>query len=205
MNPRERMMLMLGVVLLGGVIWKFMIYDPQSAQYTSLVAARDAAKAELIRDQQILAREAEVRQEYARLSAFVVIMEAKLPSQKELPPLLTTMEQFTRRLGIGLEAFRPSALQPVTGPGAPGGTGAAQPPPSQGGARMPTYSKMDVNLGLTGTFAQMMAYLRDLRALPRLVIVNGVTMAPEKAPRLTVSIASEIYVVTTPTPAVPRK
>ncbi len=205
MNPRERMMLMLGVVLLGGVIWKFMIYDPQSQQYASLVAARDAARSELIRDQQILAREAEVRQEYARLSAFVVIMEARLPSQKELPPLLTTMEQFVRRLGISMESFRPSPLQAVTGPGAQGGTAAAQPAPVSGGVRMPTYSKMDLNLGLTGTFAQIMAYLRDLHALPRLVVVNGVTLAPEKAPRLTVSIASEIYVVNTPTAAAPRK
>jgi Tfp pilus assembly protein PilO len=198
MNPRERSLLMIAVVLLGGVVWKFLVHDPQAAQYAALVQARDQARAELTKDQQILAREAQVRQEYARLIAFVNTMEAKLPSQKEIPPLLTTMEQFTGRIGVGMDSFHPSPLTPVTGAEAKPASGPAPAPGTGRAAKTLPYSKMEVTLGLTGTFAQALTYLRDLRNLPRLVVVDSVSLNPLEVPRLGVGITSEIYVVGTP-------
>lgn len=195
MNPRERSLLMIAVVLLGGVVWKFLVHDPQAAQYAQLVQARDQARAELTKDQQILAREAQVRQEYARLTAFVKTMEAKLPSQKEIPPLLTTMEQFTGRIGVGMDSFHPSPLEPVTAAEA---KPASAPAPGSKAAKMLPYSKMEVTLGLTGSFAQALTYLRELRNLPRLVVVDSVSLNPLEVPRLGVGITSEIYVVGPP-------
>lgn len=195
MNPRERSLLMIGIVMLGLVAFKFLIYDPQQAQYNALVQARDSARAELTKDQQVLARGEQVRQEYARLSAFVKTMEAKLPSTKEIPALLTSMEQYTHRVGVGLERFHPGSLQIVQA-----GAGNAAPTPqsaASGPASTLPYSKMEVDLSLTGSFAQTMTYLRDLRGLPRLVIVNGVTMAPGKLPQLGVGITAEIYILGT--------
>ena len=196
MNPRERLMLMLGVVLLGLVVFKFLIYDPQRAEYASLVQTREAARTELIKDQQILARGEQVRQEYARLTAFVATMEAKLPTTKEIPQLLTTMEQFTQRIGVVLESLHPSTLTAVQG-GA-GTPGAAKPAPGAApasGAQALPYSQMEVDLGLAGSFGQMLTYLRDLRSLPRLVVVNGITMSPRKFPQLGAQLITEIYVL----------
>jgi Tfp pilus assembly protein PilO len=197
MNPRERIMLMIGVVLLGLVAFKFLVYDPQRVEYNTLVQARETARAELTKDQQILAREAQVRQEYARLSALVATMEAKLPTTKEIPPLLTTMERFTQRVGVVLESFHPSTLTAVQGgSGTAGGTPAAGAAPSSGAKPLP-YSKMEVDLGLTGSFAQTLTYLRDLSSLPRLVVVDGITMSPKGFPQLGVSLVTEIYVLGT--------
>jgi Tfp pilus assembly protein PilO len=193
MNPRERLMLMVAIVLLGGVVWKFMVHDPQAAQYAQLVQARDAAKAELDKDRQILAREQQVRQEYARLSALVRLMEAKLPSEKEIPALLTAMEQFTRRIDVGLDSIHPTQLQVVTASGQPA-SGASKTVTTK---NLP-YSRMEVGLGLSGTFGQAMTYLRQLHDLPRLVVVDSVTMSPKKLPLLTMTINTEIYVVGTP-------
>ena len=200
MNPRERIMLMIGVVLLGLVAFKFLVYDPQRAEYNALVAAREAARTELTKDQQILARGEQVRAEYARLSAFVKTMEAKLPTTKEIPPLLTTMEQFTGRIGVRLESFHPSGASVVQAGGvktpAPGG---AAPPQASSGmsaaAQSLPYSKMEVDLGLAGSFGQTLTYLRDLRGLPRLVVVDGVTMSPRTYPQLGVSLITEIYIL----------
>ncbi len=197
MNPRERILLMVGVVLLGLVAFKYVVYDPQQAEYTSLVQARDAARAELTKDQQILAQETQVRAEYARLSAFVTTMEAKLPTTKEIPPLLTSMEQFTQRIGLTLESFHPSGLTAVQGGSGPSAaaTPAAAAPPS-GGKPLP-YSQMEVDLGLAGSFGQTLAYLRDLHTLPRLVVVQGITMSPQGFPKLNVSLVTDIYVLGT--------
>ena len=201
MNPRERLMLMIGVFLLGLVAFKFLVYDPQRAEYNSLVQAREAARAELTKDQQILARGEQVRAEYARLSAFVKTMEAKLPTTKEIPPLLTTMEQFTQRIGVRLESFHPSGVNVVQGGGVkPAASGGAAPATSSGmstAAQALPYSRMEVDMGLAGSFGQALTYLRDLRSLPRLVVVDGITMSPRSYPQLGVSLITEIYILGT--------
>jgi Tfp pilus assembly protein PilO len=200
MNPRERLMLMIGVFLLGLVAFKFLVYDPQRAEYNSLVAAREAARAELTKDQQILARGEQVRAEYARLTAFVKTMEAKLPTTKEIPPLLTTMEQFTQRIGVRLETFHPTAVSAVQGAGAkPAASGGAAQTSSgmSTAAQALPYSRMELDMGLAGSFGQTLTYLRDLRSLPRLVVVDGITMSPRTYPQLGVSLITEIYILGT--------
>ncbi len=165
MNARERLLLIAAIILLGGVCFKFVIYDHQQAAHASLVEARDAAAAELARNQRILARADKVHAEYDRLTTFIATVEAKLPTSKEIPSLLTAMEQFTHRLGIGLESFQPGSLQPVTSTGAPANpsSGAAGQAGTAGGGassgeapgKAVPYSRMQVSLTLTGTFAQV--------------------------------------------------
>jgi Tfp pilus assembly protein PilO len=205
MNRRERMMLMVAIVLLGGIIFKFLIHDPQQAQYETLVTARDAVAAELARDEQIVSRAQQAREEYERVRAHIAAVEQKLPQRKEIPALLTAMEQYTKQVGVVLQSLRPGGLTPVTaapaatqasaagGPGQPAGAGhpAAQ--------HAPVYYSMPVDMSISGTFAQVVEYLRDLRNFPRLIIVDSVSLTPQKQPTLGVSIRTEIYTLGGPT------
>ncbi len=198
MNLRERGMFMAAVVLLGLVVFKLVVYDPYQAEHASLVAARDAARAELRRNQEIIARGDQVRKEYARLVATIAALQKKLPTTKEIPALLTAMEQFTHRLAVKLNSIHPGSLAPVVESTA-GKPGAAQTPgqgPGAGPKAIP-YSKMEVNLNLTGTFGQMLVYLRELRDFPRLVVVKSIAMSPEQFPKLGIALVSEIYVLGT--------
>jgi Tfp pilus assembly protein PilO len=111
-NSRERLMLMVAIVLLGGIAFKFLIHDPQQAQYEQLVSARDAAAGELAKDQQIVARAAGAHQEYARLRAYIATVEQKLPRRKEIPALLTSMEAFTTQIGVTLRSPSRGPLRP---------------------------------------------------------------------------------------------
>jgi len=95
MNARERLLLIAAVIMLGGVVFKFLIYDPQQAAYASLVQERDAASQELDRNKRILARANSVRAEYNRLISFIATVEAKLPTRKEIPALLTACLLYT--------------------------------------------------------------------------------------------------------------
>lgn len=214
MNRRERVMLMLALVILGGIIFKFMIHDPQQAQYESLAAARDSAQAELDRDERIVARAAQARAEYERVRTYIATVERKLPQRKEIPALLTAMEQFTHRVGVTFESIHPGTLTAVVVPqqpgqgsqkgqtpapaaGHPGGT-----PADQQAAKQVPYSSMPVDLALRGTFAQAVQYLRELRNFPRLVIVNSVSMSPSTYPNLGITIRAEIFTLGTPDEAV---
>jgi Tfp pilus assembly protein PilO len=209
MNRRERLMLMVAVVILGGIIFKFMIHDPQQAQYEGLAAARDSAQAELDRDERIVARAAQARAEYERVRTYIATVERKLPQRKEIPALLTAMEQFTHHVGVTFESIHPGTLTAVVAPqqpgqgsqkgqtpapaGRPGGT-----PADQQAAKQVPYSSMPVDLSLRGTFPQAVQYLRELRNFPRLVIVNSVSMSPSTYPNLGITIRAEIFTLGTP-------
>lgn len=207
MNRRERLMLMVAIVMLGGIVFKFLIHDPKQAEYNTLVVARDAAAAELARDQQVVARAEKERAEYERLRAHIAEVERKLPQRKEIPALLTAMEQLTKKVGVALGSIKPGALSPVA-PAPTAQASAAQGSAAQGsaaqGGQTPAktaaamYSSMPVDLVLGGTFAQTLEYLRDLRSFPRLLIVDSVSLAPQGPPNLGVTIHAEIYTLGAP-------
>lgn len=203
MNRRERLMLMVAIVLLGGIAFKFLIHDPAQAEYTTLVAARDAAASELARDQQVVARAEQARAEYDRLRAHIAAVEQRLPQRKEIPGLLTAMEHLTKQVGVTLGSIKPGGLTAVT-TSTPAARGAAA-QGSGGGGQTPAkptavtaYSSMPVDLTLSGTFAQTLEYLRDLRSFPRLLIVDSVSLSPQGPPNLGVTIHAEIYTIGTP-------
>lgn len=207
MNRRERLMLIVAIVLLGGIIFKFLIHDPAQAEYTTLVTARDSVAAELARDQQVVARAESARSEYERVRAHIAAVEQKLPQRKEIPALLTAMEQFTRQVGVTLQSIRPGPMSAVNAPAAGAGqtpaasgqghTGAAAPGQTRA-ERAVAYSSMPVDIALTGTFAQTVEYLAQLRNFPRLVIVDSVSLTPQGLPKLGVSIKAIIYMLGTP-------
>ncbi len=217
MNRRDRLLLMLAMVLLGGIVFKFLIHDPQQAEYNTLVATRDAAAAELARDRQVVARAQQARAEYERIRTHIATVERKLPQRKEIPALLTAMEQFTKQVGVTLQSIRPGPLTAVTvapaatqpsaatqsaaaaGQGQAGGAAPGQTRPGQARAgRVLAYSSMPVDISLSGTFAQIVEYLGDLRNFPRLVIVDSVSLNPAGLPKLNVNIKAEIYTLGTP-------
>ena len=206
MNRRDRLLLMIAIVLLGGIVFKFLIHDPQQAEYNTLVTARDAAAGELARDQQIVARAQQAREEYERVRSHIATVEQRLPQRKEIPALLTAMEQFTKQVGVILQGIRPGPLTAVVAPAAatpaPASGGPGQAGASSGAARAGrqlAYSSMSVDISLAGTFAQTVDYLRNLKNIPRLVIVNSVSLSPSGgSSKLGVTIRAEIYTLGTP-------
>ncbi|MHB8733547.1 MAG: type IV pilus inner membrane component PilO [bacterium] len=193
MNRRERLMLMIGIVLLGGIVFKFLIHDPAQAEYETLVASRDAAAGELARDQQVVARAEQARIEYERVRAHIAAIEQKLPQRKEIPALLTAMEDFTRKVGVTLQSIRPGPLTAVTAPLSGAQASAARGQGPTKAERTLAYSTMSVDISLAGTFAQTVEYLRQLRDFPRLLIVDSVSLTPQGLPKLGISIKAEIY------------
>jgi Tfp pilus assembly protein PilO len=203
MNRRERVMLMIAIVMLGAIIFKFMIHDPQQAQYETLVVARDSAQAELDKDERIVARAAQARAEYERMKSYIATVEQKMPQRKEIPALLTAMEEFTHHVGVTFQSIHPGTLTAVmaqqsgqpaqpAAPAHPAGTGATTP------AKPIPYSSMSVDISLTGTFAQTVQYLRELRNFPRLIIVDSVALTPNGFPHLSINIKTEIFTLGTP-------
>ena len=88
MSRRERLILMvlgpLGILL----IFYYFIYSPKQAEYQALRAQLEERRTQLERMEATARQLTRLREEYARLQAFIAEVEAKLPAEKEAPSLL---------------------------------------------------------------------------------------------------------------------
>lgn len=194
MNKRERVMLMIAIAVLGGVCLKFFVYDPQETAYASLEQTRDTAASDLQRHQQIMLRSSQVRAQYERLAGRLATVEAKLPTDDEVPALLAAMERFTTRLGMRMISISPGATAPATSDDSAKGSAAGKSAP---------YLKMPLKLTVRGRYPQVVQFFTQLRDFPRLVVVNNISVAPEKLPELTVGVDADIFVLSATAPPGP--
>ena len=204
MSGRERLILMvlgpLGILL----IFYYFIYSPKQAEYQRLRVELEERRTQLARMEATARQLTRLREEYARLQAFIAEVEAKLPAEKELPSLLVQLERLTRSLGISLDSVRPSQVQssqPVPPPGgaapppgavpAPGG-GA---PPAPGAAVVPAYQRFPITLIVIGTYEQIVKLATELNAFPRMVAIRNLAFTPKQIPTLIVNADIETYVL----------
>jgi len=212
MSGRERLILMvlgpLGILL----IFYYFIYSPKQAEYQRLRVELDERRTQLERMEATARQLTRLREEYARLQAFIAEVEAKLPAEKELPSLLVQLERLTRSLGISLDSVRPSQVQssqPVPPPGgaapppgavpAPGGGAPPAPgggaPPAPGAAVVPAYQRFPITLIVIGTYEQIVKLATELNAFPRMVAIRNLAFTPKQIPTLIVNADIETYVL----------
>jgi len=203
-NSRERLMLIIGILLLGGVCLKFFVYDPQQVAYADLEQTRDSATTDLLRHQKIMLRSGQVRAQYRALAGQLATVEAKLPKDDEIPALLTEMEQFTTTRGLRIISISPGERQDPKADDAKAAAGskAAQ---TASTTKAAPYAKMPLKITVRGTFPEVVHYFHDLGNFPRLIVVDSIAVAPEKLPQLIVSMDAEIYILDAPTAAPPTK
>jgi Tfp pilus assembly protein PilO len=201
MSRREQLLLIVGlgiVILLG---FYYLIYTPRAAVYRELVAERDARQARLDQMQQVAAQAEQLERRYSELQTLIGTIEAKLPTEKEVPALLVQLERLTTRLNVDLQALRPGALEAVaaaqaqTAPAQPatGRVGGTVPQPTA--QAKPEYYRFPITLQFGATYNEFVSLLGALRDFPRLIAVTRVSMTPSKVPELNVQSDTETYVL----------
>ena len=204
MSGRERLILMvlgpLGILL----IFYYFVYSPKQAEYQRLRVELEERRTQLERMEATARQLTRLREEYARLQAFIAEVEAKLPAEKEVPSLLVQLERLTRSLGVSLDSIRPSQVQssqPVPPPGAavppPGAVSApgGGVPPAPGAAAVPAYQRFPITLTVVGTYEQIVKLATELNAFPRMIAIRNLAFGPKKIPELSVNADIETYVL----------
>jgi len=190
----------LGILL----IFYYFIYSPKQAEYQALRAQLEERRTQLERMEATARQLTRLREEYARLQAFIAEVEAKLPAEKEVPSLLVQLERLTRSLGVSLDSIRPSQVQssqPVPPPGAavppPGAVSApgGGVPPAPGAAAVPAYQRFPITLTVVGTYEQIVKLATELNAFPRMIAIRNLAFGPKKIPELSVNADIETYVL----------
>lgn len=198
MNRREQTLVIVGlaaVIILG---FYYVIYTPRAADYRQLVAERETRQARLDQMARIAEQAERLEARYGELQTFIRTIEAKLPTEKEVPALLVQLERLTNRLNVDLRAIRPGALEAVAAAQAPParpGAGEAQRPAQPAQSGRPEYYRFPINLQFTATYNEFIALLGALRDFPRLIAVTRVSLTPTKVPELNVQSDTETYVL----------
>lgn len=181
MTRTQRIILIvLGIVLIL-VVFNYLVYAPAQAEYQSLIARRDERQKERDRLRSIAQRQEALESEYDQLQATIPALEAKLPTEKDVPVLLVQLEQLANALRVDLSTISIGAVQ--RGQAAQGQVAGAQ------------VGTVPLGLSITATYQQLIELLAQLQDFPRLVAVNNLAVTPGTLPKLSVQIEAATYVL----------
>jgi Tfp pilus assembly protein PilO len=202
MSRREQYLIIIGLALIVALGFYYLVYTPRTAEYRELVAERDSRQARLDQMQRVAAQAEQLEKRYSDLQTFIATIEAKLPTEKEVPALLVQLERLTTRLRVNLQALRPGALEAVAAaqsqpaPAQPaGGNETAAQPAAPAPQAKPEYYRFPINMQFTASYNEFVSLMGALRDFPRLIAVTRVSMNPVKLPVLNVQSDTETYVL----------
>ena len=199
MSRREQILLLVGLIVIVLLGFYYLIYTPKMAEYRQLVGERDTRQARLDQMQRIAAQAEQLERRYSELQSFIATIEAKLPTEKEVPALLVQMERLVNRERVDLQALRPGALEAVAAQGQPAAAqpaaGTAGTPPAQPAQGKPDYYRFPINMQFTATYNEFVSLMAALKDFPRLIAVTRISMSPVKLPELSAQTDTETYVL----------
>lgn len=212
LQPRERILLLVvGLLAIVAVFYVF-IYAPNSQEAARASQQLAGQRAELARLQALAQRRGELERSIRDLQSSVDVLEAKLPSAREIPNLLLQLDALASQSQVDLRSIRPGPLAPAVLPSkgpAPGaaGAGAASPPAKQPQQQQRTgYQQFQLDLSVEGPFDRILQFGRGVEDFPRFLAISDIRIgsAPQRrgapasiagAPRLSLSITATAYVL----------
>lgn len=191
MRRRERVLAVFAalVIVTGGFF--YYVYQPKQAEYQRLTEELRDRRGQLERMEATARLVPQLEREYAQLRSFIASVEAKLPTQKDIPALLVQLERLSTSLGIDMLAIKPGTLTAVT-EGSPPATAGRQPQPAAGA---PTYFKFPIKLTFTTSYGEFLRLTSGLHDFPRLMVVRRITVTPKAVPDLTADVDVETFVL----------
>jgi len=152
--------LLLTVVVVGVALWGYFVadllpfgYRRQVSKVQELRAAQETVTAELEKARRTVNNLPQLEAEQKELERKWKQAETLLPSDKEMPQLLTQITQAGDQAGVTFELFKPGAARPQE-----------------------FYNENPVDVQVKGGFHQVGVFLARLANLPRIVNVTGLTL-----------------------------
>ena len=170
-----------GALLLVVLIWWFTLWSPRARTYSDISSQAQTADAQVSQLQAQVDRlkSANIPQLNSQLSS----LQAAIPDQPQLDQIFLAVNGAASQSGVSLQTIAPSP--PAAGSGAAAGAGGAAP--------------AQINLSLTcgGGYFQVLDFINRLDALPRLLVVDSVSLSPgsgANGSELSVSLVARMFV-----------
>ncbi len=156
--PLSRKLIILAVILtLIGVVFYFNFYAPKMRELRDLEARLEDAKRRLEESRKVTVQLARFKKEVALLNESLKEVLKKLPNEKEIPGLLTSISTAGKESGLEFLLFKP-------GPEVKKGF----------------YAEVPVNIEALGSYHSLAIFFDRITRLPRIVNVKGLKIGGPK-------------------------
>jgi type IV pilus assembly protein PilO len=112
----------------------------------------------------------ELKRQREQVSQYVLTLEKQLPSKSEMDALLSDINQAGVGRGLDFELFKPGQL-----------------------AVKEYYAELPISIKVAGKYHDLGAFAADIAALPRIVTLNNVLIAPGKAGGLSMDATAKTF------------
>ena len=153
----QKSLLLLVIMAAIASIFYFALYQGQIVEYGNLLNKKDAAQKLLEKNQKIANNLNAYKAEYEKLQQELQAALNKLPEQKEIPTLLTSIGSLAKEKGLDILRFKPGAETP------------------QG-----FYAEVPVELKLVGTYHDTALFFEAVGNLPRIVNIQDLKLGSAK-------------------------
>lgn len=149
----KKLMILLGILLLLAYFYWFYFFQPAFERKTQLAGTLETVNGQIAVRQRVAAQIEQHRKEIVGLKEDLEIILAKLPEQKEIPRLLTSVSEAGRRAGLEFILFEP--MDPV---------------PRE------FYAEIPVRMTVAGRYNDIAVFFDDVSHLPRIATITDVAI-----------------------------
>ncbi|MBW2559578.1 MAG: type 4a pilus biogenesis protein PilO [Deltaproteobacteria bacterium] len=149
----KKLMILLGVLLLLGYFYWFYFLQPVSERKTQLGETLETMGRQIATRQNVVGQIERHRKEIAVLKMDLETILAKLPEQKEIPHLLTSVSEAGRNAGLDFILFEPMAPVPKE-----------------------FYAEIPVKIAVAGRYNDIAVFFDSVAHLPRIATITDVAI-----------------------------
>lgn len=165
------------------VLWWFLLWSPQRDRIGDAKERREAAEQQIAQLRVTLSRLQELQREETLKRSQIEQLRVAVPDQPNLAQFILDANEAADRAGIEFLSITPS-------------------PPAAGAAGSP--SSIGLSISVTGGYFQVLDFVNRLTDLPRIVVIDNLSLNAGEGAALTVSIAGRMFTTATeitPAPA----
>jgi len=187
------------VLVIMVVAWYFVLWRPRQNSISSYKAQVATATANIQQLQLELAEASHQRKELAEAKADLLRLNQAIPADYGLASLIYYVNDAAAQSQVQFLSIAPSLPVPYAAPSYQGPSGA-----SASAAPKSPLEEMSVSISGSGPFFSVLSFLTHLANMPRLMVVNSVSLTPQNpvangpSPTLSFSIGAEVFTTAKP-------
>lgn len=171
------------------LLWYVLLWSPRSAALNDARKDTQEAQQQEAELRGRLARLQAAQNDEARVRAQVEALRAAVPDEPNLAELILDANDAATKAGIDFLSIAPN--QPLDSGGPPAAAGTSLPP---------GLTPISLSMSVTGGYFQALDFVNRLYSLPRLVIIDGLSVTSAPTGRLVVQITARMFTTAPPAP-----
>jgi len=182
-----------GAALLVLLLWWFLLRRPQRSRISDAQDRREAAAQQAAQLQVTLSRLQDLKRTEALKRSQIEALRVAVPDQPNLAQFILDANDAANQAGIDFISISPSP--PAAAGPATGGTAGTP------GARAAAPASITLAMNVTGGYFQVLDFLNRLNDLPRIVVIDSLSLTPGSGTdtsRLSATISARMFTTSTP-------